>query len=102
MLLTKKMLIEKHEANIGYNVLNLLVPAVAWEAIDKDDFVFRKNNYCLRVEQMDKKVWWWCVYKGKNEIGSSWDSIEDNAKTEKEAKLLAELCFVRAWASNSR
>ena len=49
MLLTKKMLIEKHEANIGYNVLNLLVPAVAWEAIDKDDFVFRKNNYCLRL-----------------------------------------------------
>ena len=81
---------------------NTLLPAVAWEAIADDDFVFRKDEYCLRVEQMDNKIWWWCVYKDKNEIGSSWDSVEYNAKTEKEAKQLAELCFVRAWASNGR
>jgi hypothetical protein len=79
-----------------------LLPAVAWAAIADDDFVFRKGKYCLRVEQMDKRVWWWCLYIGKEQVASSWDNEESNAKTEKEAKLLAELCFVRAWQNNSR
>ena len=75
-----------------------LLPAVAWVAIADDDFVFRKGKYSLRVEQMDKKYWWWCVYYGKEYAGFD----KPRAKTETEAKLLAELCFIRARASNSR
>ncbi|HLF52768.1 hypothetical protein [Flavobacterium sp.] len=75
-----------------------LLPAVAWVAIADDDFVFRNGKYCLRVERMDKKYWWWCVYNGKEYAGFD----EPRAKTEMEAKLLAELCFLRACASNSR
>lgn len=75
-----------------------LLPAVAWDAIADDDFVFRFGDYCLRVEQMNKRYWWWCVYYKDDYAGFD----EPKAKTELEAKLLAEMCFVRHWSSHSR
>ena len=79
-------------------IANVLLPAVAWEAIADDDFVFRFGDYCLRVEQMNKRYWWWCVYYNDDYAGFD----EPKAKTELEAKLLAEICFVRHWSSHSR
>lgn len=75
-----------------------LLPAVAWDKIADDDFVFRFGDYCLRVEQMNKDYWWWCVYYIDDYAGFD----EPKAKTELEAKLLAEICFVRHWSSHSR
>jgi hypothetical protein len=72
------------------------LPVVEWENIGKDDFTFRFADYCLRVEQMDKRHWWWCVYFKDGYAGFD----EPRAKTELEAKLLAELCFVRHLVSS--
>lgn len=74
-----------------------LLPAVAWDKIADDDFVFRFGDYCLRVEQMNKRYWWWCVYYKDDYAGFD----EPKAKTEIEAKLLAEICFFRHWSSHS-
>lgn len=47
------------------------LPDVKWKATrdgkqvfsnDDDDFIFKYKKYCLRVEQMHDKNWWWCVY----------------------------------------
>lgn len=72
------------------------IPTIQWQSNDIDDFIFRHENYCLRVEQMDKKYWWWCVYYNKDIL------VFDNprATTELEAKLLAELCFVKHLCAN--
>jgi hypothetical protein len=75
----------------------MTVPSIIWKNIDDDDFICRIGNYCLRVEQMDKKYWWWCVYWYKDEIAFD----EPNAKTEKEAKLLAELYFIRHFINHN-
>lgn len=82
------------------NIANAMLPAVAWEEIgkQKDDFIFRYGDYCLRVEQMNKRYWWWCVYYKHDYAGFD----EPKAKTELEAKLLAEVCFVRHWFIHSR
>jgi hypothetical protein len=75
-----------------------LLPDVAWDAIADDDFVFRFGDYCLRVEQMNNSYWWWCVYYQDEYAGFD----EPKAKTKLEAKLLAEICFVRHWSSHSK
>lgn len=69
----------------------LKLPIIEWKAIADDDFVFRYGNYLLRVEQMDKKYWWWAVYRNNEEIAFD----DPTAITELEAKLLAELAFIR-------
>jgi len=67
------------------------LPEVIWENIDDDDFVFKHGDYTLRVEQMRKKYWWWCVSFDKEEI-----AFDDPAgRTELEAKLLAERVFIK-------
>jgi len=75
----------------------LILPIITWEAIADDDFVFRYGNYCLRVEQMDRKYWWWAVTKNDEEIAFD----EPRATTELEAKLLSELAFIRQWIKNN-
>jgi len=72
--------------------------AVQWESTStnpevKDDFMFKCGDYMLRVEQLDRRCWWWCVYLNNDEIESS--NLKGSVKTEVEAKLSAELCFVR-------
>lgn len=75
-----------------------LLPAVLWSYIGVDDFIFRHGDYCLRVEKMDKGYYWWCVYYKDEYAGFD----EPRAKTEKEAKLLAELCFIRHIVEHGR
>lgn len=72
------------------------LPEVIWQAIADDDFVFRHKDYCLRVEQMNRRNWWWAVYKGKDEIAFD----DPGAETELEAKLLAELAFIKYYCKN--
>jgi len=67
-----------------------LIP-ITWESLASDDFVFRYERYCLRVEQMNKKYWWWAVYFGDLHIAFD----DPRAKTENEAKYLAEIYFLR-------
>jgi len=64
---------------------------VVWDIIADDDFVYRIGDYCLRVEQMDRKYWWWCVYYKDETI--AFDDVR--ATTELEAKLLAEIAYLR-------
>lgn len=35
---------------------------------EPDDFTFYHGDYCLRVEQMDSRYWWWSVYFRDEEI----------------------------------
>lgn len=85
--------------HVSQHSSNEMLPAVAWEEIgkQKDDFVFRYGDYCLRVEQMNKKYWWWCVYYKDGYA----DFDNPSARTELEAKLLAELSFIRHLSSHS-
>ena len=61
---------------------------VKWEALDDDDFIYREGDYTLRVEQMHKKIWWWCVYWLEDTVAEY-----PNVKTKREAKYLAELNY---------
>lgn len=72
------------------------IPVVTWTKIGEDDFVFRFRDYCLRVEQMTTKYWWWCVYYKDDCAGFN----DVTAKSVLEAKLLAELCFIRHWSQH--
>jgi len=72
------------------------IPVVEWENIADDDFVYSYNKYMLRVEQMNKHHWWWCVYRDEGKKGLKYVAFDDpHACTELEAKLLAELAFVK-------
>ena len=85
------------------------IPKVVWEPLGinaKDDFIaVMFGCYTLRVEKMDKNRWWWAVTLHKNqiirstynsdEVASSNENNESFAKTEREAKLLAEIAFIR-------
>lgn len=42
---------------------------VKWETIAKNDFKASVGDYFLRVEQMDRNSWWWCVWLLNKEIG---------------------------------
>lgn len=64
-------------------------PIVVWDKIATDDFVFRFEDYWLRVEKMNKKYWWWCVYYKDDDAGFD----DPKAETELEAKMFAEICF---------
>lgn len=54
-----------------------------------DDFVFRYKGYCLRVEQMDSKYWWWCIYYKEEYL----EFDDPNAKTMEQAMGYAEAGF---------
>ncbi|GEM_PF-4248453 len=68
-----------------------VIPALAWEIIAGDDFVCHIGDYCLRVEKMKKDNYWWSVYYKDSAIAFD----DTQAKTELEAKLLAEAAFLR-------
>ena len=70
----------------------ILIPKITWHDIDDDDFVAKHDGYTLRVEQMDKKRWWWAVYRGDVELANIVD-----CRTETEAKLKAELTFLKDY-----
>ena len=40
-----------------------------WTANDiLDDYTARIGDYTLRVEQMNRKRWWWCVYYKTDQV----------------------------------
>jgi len=45
-----------------------MLSAFDWRSIDVDDYVCDWEGYMLRVEQMDKHYWWWCVSDDKNDV----------------------------------
>ena len=71
---------------------------IKWDPVgeEADDFFAKSGKYTLRVEQMSKKRWWWCVYLGDNSIAFD----DPQATTQKEAKLLAENAFLRHLIQN--
>lgn len=69
---------------------------VVWDVVGGDDFTFRWGDYCLRVERICQHYWWWCVYYKDGYAGFD----EPTAWSEREAKSLAELCFVKHYVKN--
>lgn len=59
----------------------------------QDDFTCKTNGCCLRAEQMEAGVWWWCVYMPDGEQIDSWSKGEW-AKTKEEALELAENTYL--------
>lgn len=69
---------------------NLKRKDLIWKKIGENDFICERGHYTLRVEQMDKNYWWWCVYSSGNEVDSSWyDQYKTAANCERVAKLRA-------------
>lgn len=45
---------------------------IPWDANEPDDdFTAFIGDYCLRVEQMDDKVWWWRTYYKNDTIADA-------------------------------
>jgi hypothetical protein len=52
------------------------------------------DGYCLRVEQIKKDVWWWCVYDDEgSEVSSSYSSKKWGSSIE-EAKILSQNSYL--------
>lgn len=73
---------------------------IKWEG-NEDDYTANIDGYCLRVEQMDRRSWWWCVYLGGDVIADSHGEYPQ-ATTELEAKLLAEISYLANYNLMSR
>lgn len=59
----------------------------------RDDFTCRLNDFVLRVEQLEEKIWWWAVYTpdAQDELSSWTDSKW--ATTEEQAKFFAQNAY---------
>lgn len=66
---------------------------VVWDKISNNDFACLVDDYVLRVEKMGKNWWWWGVSHKKEDVSFWFDY--PRATTELEAKLLAELTFLK-------
>lgn len=75
--------------NKTVNKKTIPLPDVEWVKIGNNDFSCVIGKYHLRVEKMDRNYWWWCVYYENDYAGFN----EPQAKTEKEAKNAATICF---------
>jgi hypothetical protein len=66
---------------------------------EQDDFTCKVDGYCLRAEEMQSNVWWWCVYdpSGDQPI-SSW-TTDEWCKTAEDAKNKAQLSFLHLQES---
>ena len=70
-----------------------------WKGED-DDFTAVYGDYCLRAEMMSKKRWWWCVYfKHYDSFANAND--DGFAATKQEAKLIAEVQFLRHYINEA-
>lgn len=72
------------ENNTSNGILADVIRRVLWMG-GNDDLTAIHDNYTLRVEQMDKNKWWWCVYFNDERIADD----ESLAKTKKQAKMKA-------------
>ena len=48
---------------------------------DEDDFTARVGDYVLRVEQMDRYYWWWCIYHEDRQISDGFTQTKEQAFT---------------------
>lgn len=58
---------------------------------DKRDLVCFINGNTLRVEQLDKGIWWYCIYIGDHEFMSG--DYFPHARTFEEAKIFCERIY---------
>lgn len=58
---------------------------------DENDLVAEYGDYMLRVERMDKKRFWWCLYFKKDQVIS--DDCGVTGSSLSEGKKLAEIAF---------
>jgi hypothetical protein len=58
---------------------------------DPNDLMANFGDYTLRVERMDKKRYWWCLYFQSSEVIADYSGVE--AETLKEGKKLCEVAF---------
>lgn len=47
---------------------------ITWQEFDDDDFTAYLGDYTLRVEQMSKHHWWFCVYHKDERIFINYES----------------------------
>lgn len=67
-------------------------PRFIWKRIGDCDWKAEHEKYMLRVERMDKNIYWWCVYAGDETVDGSWYE-EEAAATCVEAKRRARAAF---------
>lgn len=73
---------------------------IKWTGDLRDDCTAYVGDLCLRVEMMDRRVWWWAVYnkrggKGSDELAASHDEAPYHAKTGAEARAACEAAAQR-------
>lgn len=65
--------------------------SIKWDLIGERDYKAVYKNYMLRVEEMDRGVWWWRVYYKNRELSTR---LGEFATSRNRAMGLAEgLCF---------
>jgi hypothetical protein len=69
----------------------MTLPEITWTG-SNDDFTAICGEYILRVEQMERKMWWYCVYFQGFQI-----SIHPCKKSQTEAKQAAEIEFYKHY-----
>jgi len=62
-----------------------------WKPKTGDDFTAKEGDYMLRVEQMDKKIWWWEVYYQNEPIMGH---CHYQPETEEQAKAFSEMVYL--------
>lgn len=55
-----------------------------WKEIDKDDFSAEYKDYLLRVERMDKSLWWWGILHNNGRIVKRTEGFEPNKESAKQ------------------
>ena len=74
---------------------------INFKQIGPGDFIFEADGYCLRLEKMDHKKYWWNVcYNGEDVDGSNYDA--HGLVSQPFAKVLCGLAYVRHNAMRQR
>jgi len=77
-------------------------PGINWTSMTDDDLFCEIDGYTLRVEQMDTNYWWWCVYYPDGNSIMDCQTDLNELKTQKEAKLAAEIYFLKRWEADHK
>lgn len=77
------------------------LPEINWKVIGVGDYSATSGDYLLRVENMSPRYWWWRVYHGDDTIAECNDNKDSFAKNKVEAKLMAEIAFLRHYVENN-
>lgn len=77
------------------------LPEINWIGLIENDAHASIGDYLLRFEKMDAGYWWWRVYHGDDTIAECNDNKYSFAKNKVEAKLMAEIAFLRHFVENN-